>query len=164
MSQVKAISLWQPWATFMVQRYTLNDGDRIAKANETRSWWTSYRGPLVIHAAKYRGPKVGDIYEDDTVEALMEIMGYKDDGSDLPYGALLGIVQVLDCVRTETLDDELLFREEALGDYSPGRFAWITDPHKTKRFDEPIPYRGKQGLFNVDIADLPAKYAKDLGV
>lgn len=161
MSHVKAIALWQPWATMMVQRYTLDDGDRIPKANETRSWPTHHRGPLVIHAAKYRGPQVGDIYEHETVEAIMDLMGYKTDGSDLPYGALLGLVDVVDCVRTHTLD-KLTIREEALGDYTPGRFAWITDPHKAIRFDEPIPYKGRQGFFDVDIADLPAKYGKDL--
>ncbi len=42
---MKAISLWQPWATFVALG---------VKTIETRSWKTSYRGPLAIHAAKRR--------------------------------------------------------------------------------------------------------------
>jgi hypothetical protein len=40
---IKAISLWQPWASLMAAG---------VKLHETRHWWTSYRGPLAIHAAK----------------------------------------------------------------------------------------------------------------
>ncbi len=54
---MKAITLWQPWATLVAIG---------AKRFETRSWSTHYRGPLAIHAAKtsrdikrYRGrPKI----------------------------------------------------------------------------------------------------------
>ena len=40
---MKVLSLWQPWATLMAIG---------AKKIETRHWYTRYRGPLVIHAAK----------------------------------------------------------------------------------------------------------------
>lgn len=40
---MKALSLWQPWATLIANG---------AKQIETRSWSTSYRGPILIHAAK----------------------------------------------------------------------------------------------------------------
>lgn len=40
---MKALSLWQPWASLVAIG---------AKTIETRSWSTSYRGPLAIHAAK----------------------------------------------------------------------------------------------------------------
>jgi hypothetical protein len=51
---VKAITLWQPWASLVALG---------VKSIETRSWSTSYRGPLAIHAAKkvVKGP-VGDYY------------------------------------------------------------------------------------------------------
>lgn len=47
---MKAISLTQPWATLIAIG---------AKAIETRSWRTEYRGPLAIHAAKGLGPVGG---------------------------------------------------------------------------------------------------------
>jgi len=43
MKRVKAISVWEPWASWM--RAGL-------KRNETRDWPMSYRGPLLIYAAK----------------------------------------------------------------------------------------------------------------
>jgi hypothetical protein len=39
---MKALTLWQPWATLIANG---------TKTIETRSWSTSYRGPLAIHAA-----------------------------------------------------------------------------------------------------------------
>jgi hypothetical protein len=39
---MRAISLWQPWASAIALRL---------KSNETRGWATTYRGPLAIHAA-----------------------------------------------------------------------------------------------------------------
>lgn len=40
---MKAITLWQPWASLLACG---------AKGYETRSWATSYRGQIAIHAAK----------------------------------------------------------------------------------------------------------------
>lgn len=40
---MKAITVWQPWASLLVSG---------RKRYETRSWATSYRGPIAIHAAK----------------------------------------------------------------------------------------------------------------
>lgn len=40
---MKAITLWQLWASLLACG---------AKKYETRSWATSYRGPIAIHAAK----------------------------------------------------------------------------------------------------------------
>ena len=42
---MKALTLWQPWASLIAVG---------AKTIETRSWSTAYRGPLLIHAAKRR--------------------------------------------------------------------------------------------------------------
>ena len=42
---LKCLSLWQPWASFVMHGY---------KMNETRSWPTNYRGDLAIQAAKNR--------------------------------------------------------------------------------------------------------------
>ena len=46
---MKAISLWQPWASLCVLP---GPNGRAVKTIETRSWPTKYRGPLAVHAAK----------------------------------------------------------------------------------------------------------------
>ena len=40
---MKAITIWQPWASLLASG---------RKRYETRSWATTYRGPIAIHAAK----------------------------------------------------------------------------------------------------------------
>ncbi|HBE02405.1 MAG TPA: hypothetical protein DC049_08000 [Spirochaetia bacterium] len=64
----------------------------------------------------------------------------------LAFGALVGIVDVIDCVKI-TAENAPVEPERTFGDYTPGRFAIITE--NARRFRTPIPYRGAQGLFDV---------------
>jgi len=132
---MKAISLWQPWATLMAQRL---------KRIETRSWYTAYRGPLLIHAAKRKPTKQEVTFlQDECFDHDAYFYPY-----DLVFGALLCRVDLVDCVPTGTaktpMPDEL---EYHLGNYNPGRYMWITD--NLQVFYRPIPYRGRQRLFDV---------------
>lgn len=136
---MKTISLWQPWASLMALGL---------KKNETRHWPTGYRGPLLIHAAKRKMTKaefkrmryILDYYSGD--QSLYGLL------CDLPYGAILCQVTLTDCQKVS--DHNYPGRsslESHLGDYSAGRFIWITS--NLKKFKEPIPFRGSQGFFNV---------------
>lgn len=64
---------------------------------------------------------------------------------DLPRGAILCRVDLVDCIETHPLTwpypPELYF-----GDYRPGNYMWMLDNLKTF---EPVSYRGRQRLFNV---------------
>lgn len=57
---MKALTLWQPWASLMALG---------VKWIETRSWSTSYRGWLAIHAAARR-PEIGLVLGDRVVGTL----------------------------------------------------------------------------------------------
>jgi hypothetical protein len=122
---LKAISLWQPWASFMACGI---------KQNETRDWSTAYRGDLVICAAKRKPSR-----EECGGEAEYEA------SQNAPYGCALCIVELWDCVPTERLIGKLGYSEESLGNYTPGRFAWRT--HNLRRLVEPVPVTGRQGFF-----------------
>lgn len=161
---MKALSLWQPWATLIAIG---------AKQYETRSWATSYRGELVIHAAKRpneakaladaiymktasggRIRETASEYERFAIAAL-----YADAGKQpgdfipaLPLGAGLCIVRLIGCYRTESMKYMLSPQEIAFGDYSPGRFAWKLE--MIQRFSKPEPMRGAQGLFDWKWPDL----------
>jgi len=126
---MKAISLWQPWASAMALGW---------KRNETRCWATSYRGPLLIHAAKriIGWPTI-------TIQSLFDGIAFQP--PDLPRGVILCKVDLVDCKRI-LMHNRPEGIERALGDYTPGRFMWITENLKT--FD-PIPFRGRQRLFDV---------------
>lgn len=135
MPQMKAISLWQPWATLIAIG---------VKQYETRSWATSYRGLLAIHAAK-RPVKVEEI----TFEISLGLIaaGIRDPYS-VPLGAILCIVRLVDVVTTESLMDiEGFFDtdEYCYGNYDDNRYAWKMEVVKIA--PEPISVKGAKGLW-----------------
>ncbi len=140
---MKALTLCQPWASLMAIG---------AKRIETRGWYCRHRGPLAIHASK-RMPR--DVMEwlqtagRDDLDALRirEVLrraGYLN-LRDLPCGAVLSTVEVVDCKPTGGMD-KLISRDElAFGDYRPGRYAILTN--NLRPFPEPIPAKGALGLW-----------------
>lgn len=141
---IKAISLWQPWASLCCITHPL-DVTRSVKGFETRSWPTRHRGDLLIHAAQRftveeREAGFGPLIR----QALRREYRTVD---DLPRGAIIGRVRLVDCHPAVAAESEADEYARAMGWYAPGRFAWeITQP---VLFREPIPYRGRQGLFDV---------------
>ena len=132
---MKALSLTQPWATLVVTG---------AKRFETRSWTTTYRGPLLIHAAK-KYPVFARRF------ALAErYLGRRRD--DLPLGAIIGRVVLKNVCPTEEVAPYLTDLERLYGDYTPGRWAWELE--EAVRFAQPIPWRGALKLFEVDFDAL----------
>lgn len=136
-----AISLWQPWATL----WLLSNPDE--KVFETRGWYTGVRGPLIVHAAKKRDGDVAEALRSRFFLERLAAHGLKP--SDLAYGALIGNLDLVGCCRM----DRMLApseREAAFGRWEPERFAWERGPNPTLWAD-PIPWKGKQGFFSVDV-------------
>lgn len=144
---IKAISLWQPWASLIAFG---------AKHIETRHWWTRYRGPLVIHAAKNtKGLDIIDDLDDEVqqlIYAAMSAAGYES-LQQLPLGAFLCRCTLTRCVPAVTAL-ELHPDQWPYGDYSPGRYGWLLDD--INAFESPISARGQQGLWNVEIEESAA--------
>lgn len=160
---IKCITLTQPWATLVAIG---------AKRIETRSWSTSYRGPLAIHAAKGLGPVGGrqglrDLCVSEFFYPALYV--HIDRTEDLPLGAIVAVCRLVDCVPTEWVampppaapriarDQnvwELTDQERAFGDYSAGRFAWLLAD--IQALPEPIPCKGALGLWEPDANILEA--------
>ena len=140
---MEAISLWQPWASAMAFGW---------KQVETRHWATKYRGPLLIHAAK-------KVIEWPSIDIQLAFKGIAFLPSDLPLGALLCKVDLVDCERILVHNKPEDIGERILGNYEPGRFMWVTANLET--FD-PIPYRGGQGFFNVPDGLIQKKGIKTI--
>jgi activating signal cointegrator 1 len=170
--KIQAISLWNPWATFMA---------RGLKRIETRSWRFPSKLPavLAIHATKkvdevLLARLINDPKDGYHFRAALEQVGvpprefadsghYAVSGSLLPAGAVVAVVRLVACLPTGAFSEagaklvsdvtgvsttypRILRPEElAFGDYSPGRYAWVTDA--VFRLDPPVPQRGAQGLF-----------------
>ena len=142
MVKIKALSLWQPWASLIAVG---------AKKYETRSWSTSYRGPLLICAAKkiIKLPFVGSWEFRQAARKALKIEG----GQSFPqnhHGMAIAIVDLTNCIRTEMFKrgHEEFLREAVLGDFSSGRYAWELE---NVRAIKPFPVKGRQGLFEVEI-------------
>ena len=126
---VKAITLTQPWASLVALGH---------KRVETRSWSTTYRGPLAIHAAK-GFPRWAKAFASEEW-ALGRLRDPR-----IPRAAVVAICRLADVRRTEDVSPELSGLERHLGDYTPGRFAWFLED--IEPLAEPVPARGAQGLW-----------------
>lgn len=169
---MRALSLYQPWATLVAIG---------AKAYETRSWQTSYRGPVAVHASQFL-EYLALCYRDEFAEPLMKA-GYCGEGfglskgeghalwidkssrerhvlpDRLPRGAVVAVADLVECWRIRNgvmvgcagespLPAET---EQIFGDWSQGRFAWQFD--RVYALPEPLPARGKQGIWTIDMED-----------
>jgi hypothetical protein len=134
---MKALSLTQPWATLVVA------GE---KEIETRSWRTNHHGMIAIHASKgFPGWARGESHYPPFREAIRR-HGF-DGATDLPLGAIVGVVTLMGCVTTESLRDRITDKEKLFGDYSDGRFGWYLD--EPTMLTTPIPCRGALSLWEV---------------
>jgi hypothetical protein len=144
---VKAISLWQPWASLWCSN---------AKVHETRHWRVAVPKTgvwLAVHAARR--------FEREGLGlALYEVLD-RTFGADwartLPAGAIVGAVHVTGCYRTEDVvccyggwggsGQQAWMDDLACGNFAAGRFAWKREAFRV--LPEPVPWRGRQSLFDV---------------
>ena len=87
---MKAITVKQPWATLIAEGY---------KEYEFRTWKTSYRGDIFIHAGKGIDKEAMKYFE------YLHL--------DYPLGCIIAKAQMIDCVPVgEELTKELLMKNE----------------------------------------------------
>jgi len=143
---LKALTITQPWASLMA---TLRPDGLPWKTIETRSWYTNYRGEMVIHAAK-GFPRWAQWTCTDPVFA--EALGGLE-WRELPLSVGLCVVRVVGCIRTTELHKaepilgrKLHMEELRFGNYSEGRWAWLTE--YVRPLPNVGPVRGSLGLWN----------------
>ncbi len=138
---MRALTVLQPWAWFLAQG---------KKQFETRPWFTSYRGPIAIHAGKGR--------QGDFFTGAEQLAGRCP--ARLTYGAIVAVADLVEVVRVEHVRGRLTTEELRLGDYTSGRFAWHFP--RVVPLETPIQISGAQGLWNLpdEIAGLLADHIK----
>jgi hypothetical protein len=142
---MKAITIWQPWA------YCIASG---MKPIENRYWSTSYRGPLAIHAGR-QWDKDGAI--DERVRGALSPyltvrQRYDQDAVDAAehpdrfmFGAIIATANLSDC--HVSMDCCLPW-----GDLSIGfEYVWHWVLTDVRPLANPVPMRGHQRLWNVDL-------------
>jgi hypothetical protein len=137
---MQAISVCQPWASLIIAG---------AKRIETRSWSTPHRGPLAIHVSKTFTPTAKLLCATEPFRSCLAAAGYEG-WEQLPLGAVIGSVELVECVRVEEVGALTLWhteQERAFGDYRPGRWAWLLANPKPLLVI--VPYRGQRGRFTI---------------
>jgi hypothetical protein len=142
-TSIKAISLWEPWATLIAAGI---------KTYETRGWYTNWRGELLICATKKKTGEQRQQYS----KILSELKGEKVDIDGFPcfenlsFGHAIAVVNLSDCLKmTDDVIQETPRKEIITGDWSTGRFAWKLE--NIRPLNSRIPVLGKQGFFFAEI-------------
>lgn len=119
---MKALSIRQPWAWLIVNGH---------KDIENRSWSTSFRGPLLIHAAKgMTGAEYSDAYH-FALDLGVTIPPF----NDLARGGIVGVATVTDC------------SDESLSPWFFGKYGFALTDAKCLPF---TPCKGRLGFFNIN--------------
>lgn len=146
---MKAISLWQPWASALFTNL---------KPDETRHWPMPLKlvgEPIAIHASltdtRDTRMSVEEMFRVDPSGLIgptfgkLGIHGYHD----FPRGKILGWVVFAAPLHTSQMDQWKVQRtatQQRFGDYSPHRFAW--PKQQAELFEQPYPCPGRQGFFD----------------
>lgn len=136
---MRVISLWQPYASLLVYEF---------KRFETRPFAapsTLFGEPIGIASTKNLKPEQIAAYEDRAFQHHYEPTCLPE-LSDLPFGCVLGTVEVIESVlMTPEFIAAQSPEERAFGDWRPGRYAWRCENSRPLR--EPLPARGAQGIW-----------------
>lgn len=126
---MKCLSIYQPWAWAILH---------AGKDIENRGRPTSYRGPLLIHAAKSRNS-----YDGFTPRTWENEFGcVLPAWDDLAKGVIIGVVDLVGCFHFDPNVPNVYAK------WSEGPYCWILS--NPRPFVEVVPYRGQQNMFNVD--------------
>lgn len=136
--EVKALSVRQPWASLIIAGL---------KPVENRTRPTKYRGSLLVHASlgPLRGgpwaERCGNKCQGQCDDHVCHALDWLDEqGCGYPVGAVIGQVDLVDCVQGHPSPWA-----------APGAWHWVLA--NPKKFDAPVPYPGRLGLFDAPDPD-----------
>jgi hypothetical protein len=158
-AKVPVISLWQPHASLMAM------GTKKIETRGHKMPVTLHDRVVGIHAAARRVSRI-DLLADYLVRPAFFRTGI--DFEALPYGAIIALTRFSDDRRIGTefackaRPDFFMLPpedpERSFGDYTPGRYGWITSG--AYALPEPIPAKGKQGVWYFDVPDEHVRAAE----
>lgn len=124
---MKVLTVKQPFASLIINGY---------KKYEFRSWKTSYRGELYIHAGKGLDKKRLDMV--------------KEYNLDYPKGYIIGKVNLVDCVLVDkNMNKELNKMNPDIYTHDhTGMYAWCLED--CEKLEKPIEAKGKLSIWNYE--------------
>ena len=133
---MKALTICQPYAALIVT------GEKLV---ENREWPTNYRGRLLIHAGKSLQWLGADDEQD-----------FAERGAPLAFGAVVGEARLADVLHIDRIkhgeyDAKYPWLREHM--HAHGTWCWVVQ--EVKRYAQPVPWKGAQGLWDFPEASLP---------
>lgn len=136
---MKALSIRQPWAYAILH---------LGKTIENRDWYSSYRGPLLIHASK-------GVTRHEYASALWW-MAHRSlchpqglpSFEEMPKGGIVGVGRMVDCVK------------ESSSPWFEGTWGFVLEGVTPVEF---YPCKGSLGLFDVDWPPLKVVKPEEKG-
>lgn len=119
-----ALSIRQPWSFFIVHGF---------KTVENRTWQTSFRGPVLIHAGA-RFAELDRETEDFIARALGRPFPRKLNEDHAPLGGIVGVAEIVDCVAAHP------------SPWFAGPFGFVLENARPLPF---VPLAGKLGFFKL---------------
>jgi hypothetical protein len=148
---MKAITIWQPYATLLAMQ---------VKLYETRGWFTRYRGPIAIHAARHwtketKGAAFAAnrylVEHQNEIQFAPDLLKIGELKWEETLGKVLAIGELQECIKA---DDPSQFSDldNQFGWLGPGRWAWRIGNIQPVT---PIAVTGQQGLWQLppDVAE-----------
>lgn len=129
---MKAVVIHQPYAWAIV---------RGVKRFENRSWATAFRGRLAVVAGKSRA-SLGD-WGDWNPAVMVDLPRWPD----LPFGAVVGTVDLVDCLTLDAAERYAAERCPEQDEFASGPFCWLLA--NPLALPKPIPVTGRLGLFDI---------------
>ena len=125
---MKVLTIREPWASLIINGY---------KKYEFRSWKTNYRGKILIHTSQ-------------KIEKEM-LSRFKDYNLNCVSGSIIGEAELTDCILVDEKFNQNLRKTDNVV-YGKSnhveKYAWKLE--NIKKYDKPIPMKGKLGLWNIE--------------
>jgi hypothetical protein len=145
---MKALTICQPYSELIAR------GD---KRVENRTWSTPYRGLLYIHAGKSK-----QWLSLDPTKKFDQ--NYNIPVAQLSFGAVIAIADLIDCVHISRIrHPEVIEKHPWLSSHEHVSGPWCFILNKVSRIG-PWPWRGAQGMFDIDEEALGKVANKELGI
>lgn len=131
---MKVLSIIEPWATLIKEK---------KKYIETRTWKTSYRGELYIHASKKKINR-----KDEHIIELLELIP----NIEMGYGKIICKGKLVDCICIDKNFKKEISKnkqEYLCGDFNIGRYAWILE--EVIPLEITIEVKGQLNIWNYEI-------------
>lgn len=129
---MKAITIKQPWVDLIL---------REGKDIENRTWYTKYRGPILIHSSKkgFRMSNPNSVLTLDQYNSVRDIPNLIcNPGAE---GSICGMATIVDCIK----DSKSVWAES-------GCYHWVLE--NPVELMTPVYWKGGLSLWNVDEREL----------